>query len=151
MVAWPYNTTIDSAKLDADSDSIKAARPELKNMQDFISSARTTDTAPSVSDLGTISASGTATMNFDTHNAFKFTVGGAMTLTFSGTIPSTQIVQGIIQITNGGSATITYNSKFKFVDGTAPTLTSSGIDIVSFISFGDANVIHLFHVGRAMA
>ena len=129
MVAWPYNTTTVSGLADV----------------------RTTDTAPTVSDLGTISASGTATMNFDTHNAFKFTVGGNMTLTFSGTIPATQIVQGIIQITNGGSATITYNSNFKFVDGSAPTLTTSGIDILSFISFGDSTKIHLFHIGRAMA
>lgn len=129
MVAWPYNTTTVSGLADV----------------------RTTDTAPTVSDLGTISASGTATMNFDTHNAFKFTVGGAMTLTFSGTIPATQIVQGIIQITNGGSATITYNSNFKFVDGTAPSLTTSGIDILSFISFGDSTKVHLFHIGRAMA
>ena len=129
MVAWPYNTTTVSGLADV----------------------RTTDTAPTVSDLGTISASGTATMNLDTHNAFKFTVGGAMTLTFSGTIPSTQIIQGIIQITNGGSATITYNSNFKFVDGSAPSLTTSGIDILSFISFGDSTKVHLFHIGRAMA
>ena len=129
MVAWPYNTTTVSGLADV----------------------RTTDTAPTVSDLGTISASGTATMNFDTHNAFKFTVGGNMTLTFSGTIPATQIVQGIIQITNGGSATITYNSNFKFVDGTAPSLTTSGIDILSFISFGDSTKVHLFHIGRGMA
>ena len=126
MVAWPYNTQLVSGLADV----------------------RGSDTAPTISDLGTISASGTATLNLDTHSAFKFTVGGAMTLTFSGTIPSTQVVQGIIEVTNGGSATITYNSAFKFTDGTAPSLTSSGKDLLSFISFGDSNNIYLFHIGR---
>ena len=151
MVGWPYNTSIDETKLDADADSTKGSRPVLKNAVDSVKSMQGTDTSPTMSDLGTISASGTATLNIDTHNAFKFTVGGNMTLALSGTVPSTQIVQGIIQITNGGSATITYSSYFKFVDGVAPTLTSSGIDILSFISFGDSTKVHLFHIGRAMA
>ena len=151
MVGWPYNTSIDETKLDADADSIKASRPVLKNAVDSVNSMQTFDTAPTVSDLGTISASGTATLNIDTHNAFKFTVGGNMTLALSGTVPSTQIVQGIIEITNGGSATITYSSYFKFVDGNAPTLTTSGVDILSFISFGSGTNVHIFHIGKAMA
>ena len=129
MVAWPYNTQLVSGLADV----------------------RGSDTAPTISDLGTISASGTATMNLDTHSAFKFTVGGAMTLTYSGTIPSTQIVQGIIEITNGGAYTITYDSDFKFTDGTEPVLTTSGKDVLSFISFGSSTDIYLFHVGRALA
>ena len=129
MVAWPYNSTTVSG---------------LENI-------KTSDTAPTINNLGTISGSGTATLTLDTHSAFKFTVGGAMTLTHSGTIPATQVVQGIIEITNGGSATITYDSDFKFVDGTAPTLQSSGKDVLSFISFGDGTNIYLFHVGRNLS
>jgi len=60
-------------------------------------------------------------------------------------------VQGIIEITNGGAHTITYDSDFKFTDGTAPTLTASGKDVLSFISFGSSTDIYLFHVGRALA
>lgn len=129
MVAWPYNTTLVSG----------------------LEAVRGSDTAPTISDLGTIGASGTATLTLDTHSAFKFTTGGAMTLTFSGTIPSTQVVQGIIEVTNGGSATITYNSAFKFTDGTEPSLTASGKDLLSFISFGDSSNIYLFHIGRNLS
>lgn len=129
MANWPYNTTTVSGL-----EAVKGA-----------------DTAPTISDLGTIGASGTATLNIDTHNAFKFTNGGAMTLTFSGTFPSTQIIQGIIEVTNGGANTITYNSAFKFTDGTAPTLTASGKDLLSFISFGDNTNIYLFHIGRDLS
>ena len=126
MANWPYNTTLVSGL-----EAIKGA-----------------DTAPTISDLGTIGASGTATLNIDTHNAFKFTNGGAMTLTFSGTFPSTQIIQGIIEVTNGGANTITYNSAFKFTGGNAPTLTASGKDLLSFISYGSSSIIYLFHIGR---
>lgn len=129
MVAWPYNTQLVSG----------------------LEAVRGSDTAPTISDLGTISAAGTATLTLDTHSAFKFTTGGAMTLTFSGTIPSTQVVQGIIEITNGGSATITYNSAFKFTDGTEPSLTAAGKDLLSFISFGDSSNIYLFHIGRDLS
>ena len=129
MVAWPYNSTTVSG----------------------LDKIRTSDTAPTISDLGTISASGTATLTLDTHSAFKFTVGGNCNFTFSGTIPSTQIVQGIIEITNGGAYTITYNSAFKFTDGSQPSLTTSGKDVLSFISFGDSNNIYLFHVGRNLS
>ena len=129
MVAWPYNSTTVSG----------------------LDKIRTADTAPTINDLGTISASGTATLTLDTHSAFKLTAGGDFTLTHSGTIPSTQVVQGIIEITNGGAYTITYDSDFKFTDGTEPTLTTSGVDVLSFISFGSSTDIYLFHVGRALA
>ena len=126
MVAWPYNSSTVSG----------------------LDKIRTADTAPTISDPGTISASGTATLTLDTHSAFKLTNGGAFTLTHSGTIPSTQIVQGIIEITNGGANTITYDSDFKFTDGVAPLLTASGKDVLSFITFGSSTDIYLFHVGR---
>ena len=129
MVAWPYNSTTVSG----------------------LDKIRTADTAPTINDLGTISASGTATLTLDTHSAFKLTNGGAFTLTHSGTIPATQIVQGIIEITNGGANTITYDSDFKFTDGAAPLLTASGKDVLSFITFGSSTSIYLFHVGRALA
>jgi len=129
MVNWPYNSTTVSG----------------------LDKIRTADTAPTINDLGTISASGTATLTLDTHSAFKLTAGGDFTLTHSGTIPATQVVQGIIEITNGGAHTITYDSDFKFTDGTAPTLTASGKDVLSFISFGSSTDIYLFHVGRALA
>ena len=129
MVAWPYNSTTVSG----------------------LDKIRTSDTAPTISDLGTISASGTATLTLDTHSAFKLTAGGNFTLTHSGTIPSTQIVQGIIEITNGGAYTITYDTDFKFTDGVEPVLTASGKDVLSFISFGSSTDIYLFHVGRALS
>tara|TARA_S200002703_G_scaffold158055_1_gene167428 strand:+ start:962 stop:1351 length:390 start_codon:yes stop_codon:yes gene_type:complete len=129
MVAWPYNSSTVSG----------------------LDKIRTADTAPTISDLGTISASGTATLTLDTNSAFKLTAGGDFTLTHSGTIPSTQVVQGIIEITNGGAHTITYDSDFKFTDGTAPVLTASGVDVLSFISFGSSTDIYLFHVGRDLS
>lgn len=128
MVAWPYNSTTVSG----------------------LDKIRTADTAPTISDLGTVS-SGSATLTLDTHSAFKLTAGGNFTLTHSGTIPATQVVQGIIEITNGGAHTITYDSDFKFTDGAEPVLTSSGKDVLSFISFGSGTDIYLFHVGRDMS
>lgn len=147
MVGWPYNKSIDETKLDSDSDSIKLARPTMADTANAVVSMRTFDTAPTFNNLGTVS-SGTATLNIDTHNAFKITIGGDMTFALSGTVPTTQLLQGIIEITNGGAHTITWSSYFKFVDGIEPDLTAAGTDLLSFISFGDSSTVHVLHIGR---
>jgi hypothetical protein len=67
-------------------------------------------------------------------NFFTKTISGATTLTISN-IPATgQAVSFILELTNGGSATVTWFSGVKFAGGAAPALTSSGVDILGFYS-----------------
>lgn len=65
-------------------------------------------------------------------NYFTKTISGATTLTVSN-VPATGTgISFVFEVTNGGSATITWWSGVKWEGGTAPTLTSSGKDILCF-------------------
>lgn len=63
---------------------------------------------------------------------FSKTISGATTLTVSNIPASGKVAAFIIELTNGGSAAITWFSGVKWAGGTAPTLTSAGIDILGF-------------------
>lgn len=74
--------------------------------------------------------------NFDlaTANYFTHTVSGATTFTVSNTASSGSVSSFIIDLTNGGSAAITWWANMKWVAGTAPTLTASGRDVLGFFT-----------------
>ena len=69
-----------------------------------------------------------------TGNLFTKTISGATTLTVSNVPTTGQAIGFILELTNGGSATITWFSGVKWASGTAPTLTASGVDILGFYS-----------------
>lgn len=77
--------------------------------------------------------SGTTTLNLNSGNYFVRTVNGATTFAVSN-IPSTagRVVSIILDITNGGSAAITWWTGVKWASGTAPTLTTAGRDSLGF-------------------
>ena len=64
-----------------------------------------------------------------------------------------------IILTNGGAGTITFKAganggggaNVKYAGGTAPTLTSSGIDILTFTTFDGGTTYFGFAAGLAMA
>jgi hypothetical protein len=65
-------------------------------------------------------------------NYYSKTISGATTLTVSN-VPSTGTTGSfILELTNGGSATVTWWSGVKWAGGTPATLTSSGKDILGF-------------------
>ena len=71
-------------------------------------------------------------INLATGNLFTKTISGATTLTVSNVPTSGTVGYFILQLTNGGSATVTWFSGVKWAGGTAPTLTASGVDVLSF-------------------
>lgn len=67
-------------------------------------------------------------------NYFTKTISGATTLTVSN-VPATGIAASfILDLTNGGSAVITWFSGVKWAGGTAPTLTTAGRDSIGFFT-----------------
>lgn len=69
-----------------------------------------------------------------TGNYFTKTISGASTLTVSN-VPATGTANSfVLDLTNGGSATITWWSGMKWAGGTAPTLTSAGRDVLGFFT-----------------
>ena len=69
-----------------------------------------------------------------TGNLFTKTISGATTLTISGVLPNGNANSFILELTNGGSGIITWWSGMKWAGETAPTLTTSGVDILGFYS-----------------
>ena len=72
-------------------------------------------------------------------NFLQFTISGNITLAN----PTTQNVgqTGAITIVNGGSHTVSFGSDFKFATGTAPTITASGTDVLSYYIRSANNIV----------
>lgn len=74
-------------------------------------------------------------VNLATGNYFAKTISGATTLTVSNVPSSGTAASFILDVTNGGSDTITWWSGMKWAGGTAPTLTASGRDVLGFFTY----------------
>lgn len=60
------------------------------------------------------------------------TITGALTFTFSNPAASGKACVAYLQLTNGGSAVITWPGSVTWSGGTAPTLRASGVDLLRF-------------------
>lgn len=69
-----------------------------------------------------------------TGNYFTRTVSTTTTLTVSNTPAAGTAASFILDLTNGGSATVNWWSGMKWAGGTAPTLTTSGRDVLGFFT-----------------
>jgi hypothetical protein len=81
------------------------------------------------------SGSGSRTIDLALGNFVSATVTGATTWTFSNPLASPNAMGFVLKLTNGGSATQNWPSpSVKWPGGTAPTLTASGVDILTFVT-----------------
>lgn len=82
--------------------------------------------------LGSINTNTTITWSSGSY--VTATIAGALTFTFAGAPSSGQGFQGVLVLTNGGSATITWPGAVTWMGGTAPTLTASGVNVLYFVT-----------------
>lgn len=80
------------------------------------------------------SVSGATTINLLNGNFFSATIAGATTWTFSNPLASPNACGFVIELTNAGSAAITWPATVRWPGGTAPTLTTTGVDVLVFIT-----------------
>jgi hypothetical protein len=80
--------------------------------------------------IGNVGA--TRTFDLESGNFFSATLDQASTFTFSNPAASGDFCGFVMQITNGGAYTITWPTSVDWAGGTAPTLTSSGVDMLTF-------------------
>ena len=97
----------------------------------FVHNAKLNDYSERVTALGTISNS-PYVINIENGNVQTLTVGGNFTAAFLNPPASGAAGSLTLIITNGASSTLTWPSSVKWSGGTAPSLSSSGTDIVSF-------------------
>lgn len=72
--------------------------------------------------------------DLSTANYFTKTISAGTTFTVSNVPTSAVAIAFILDITNGGSASVTWFSNVKWTGGIAPTLTAIGRDILGFFT-----------------
>lgn len=82
---------------------------------------------------GTTSAMTTSEVDLSKGVVFSKTISADTTFTFIN-VPSGRAATLNIILTNGGFAAITWPTSVKWTDGVAPTLTSSGVDVLTFMT-----------------
>ena len=99
---------------------IELERPKLK------------DYSETVNAIGSVNSN--TAVNFEDGNVQTVTIGGNCEFSFSN--PPSSGIAGTVTliITNGGAHTTTWHSSVKWPGDVAPTLTTSGVDIVSFMT-----------------
>jgi hypothetical protein len=106
-------------------------RPEIK------------DYALAYVDKGT-QTTGTHTFDFSAGNFQRIQVGGAITIAFSNPPATGKGGQLVMEIVNGGSATVNWPSSttLKWEGGAAPTLTAAGTDYLVFVTRNGGTTYH---------
>ena len=79
-------------------------------------------------------AMGANDISLSSGNYFSKTISGATTLTVSSVPATGTAISFILDLTNGGSAAVTWWTGVKWASGTAPTLTSAGRDVLGFFT-----------------
>jgi len=72
------------------------------------------------------------TVDLATGNYFTKTISGATTFTVTNVPATGTAASFILELTNAGSAAITWFSGVKWAGGSAPTLTAAGVDVLGF-------------------
>ena len=80
------------------------------------------------------SGSGTRTINLQSGNYVSATITGTTTFTFTNPLASPNACGFVLELTNGGSAAIAWPNTVRWPGGTAPVLTSSGVDVLVFVT-----------------
>jgi hypothetical protein len=78
--------------------------------------------------------SATTTLDLAVANFFSAEVSGSTTWVFANPPVSTVAAGFILELTNGGDYTNTWPSSVDWPSGTAPTLTTAGVDVLVFIT-----------------
>ena len=96
-------------------------------------------------------ATGAKTIDLTLGNSVTATTTGATTWTFSNPTASDELCSFSIKLVNGGSATQTWPASVDWPAATAPTLTTSGTDVLVFTTCDGGTTWYGFVAGLALA
>ena len=121
---------IDANATSVNFADIEVQRPKLKDYS---------ETA-----LATSTKSASFNVDFEDGNVQSFTCADDLTVSFTN--PPASGIAGTVTliITNGGANTTTWNAAVKWPGDNAPALTSSGVDIVSFMTIDAGTTVYGF-------
>jgi len=117
----------------------QAIRPEIK------------DYAETVNVLGDLGG-GTDAIDITAGNVVTATVStSTQTFTFTNPSATGKACSFTLILTNGGSQTVNWPSSVDWAGGSAPSLTSSGVDVLTFTTVDAGTIWYGFAAGLAMA
>ena len=122
---------------------------ELAGADNTVSRVNLKDYGEVTNALGSVS--GSTTIDLTAGNSVTATAGGAITWTFSNPTASDELCGFVLKLVNGGSATQTWPASVDWPSATAPTLTTSGTDVLVFITCDGGTTYYGFTAGLALA
>jgi hypothetical protein len=96
-------------------------------------------------------AMGANNIDLSLGNYFTYTLSGAQTLTVSNVASSGSVSAFVLEVTNGGSAALTFFSGVTWAAATPPTLTAAGVDTLAFFTSDGGTTWRGFVLGLGMA
>lgn len=122
---------------------------ELQSGDNYSIGTNATGTTPTFTGLKEVqTAIAASAIDLSAGNYFTKTISGNTTFTVSNVASSGTVNSFILDLTNGGSATVTWFSGVKWAGGTAPTLTSSGRDVLGFFTQDGGTIWNAFVLGK---
>jgi hypothetical protein len=77
---------------------------------------------------------GAQTINITSGSYVSATATAAVTWSFAGAPASTKAAGFVLELTNGGAFAQIWPATVRWPTGTAPTLTASGVDVLTFVT-----------------
>jgi len=124
------------------SDGGITAAGEVNLLDNDLKRANLKDFSEDVNAIGTVTSN--TAINFENGNVQTVTVGGNCEFSFSNPPASGKAGTVTLVITNGGAYTTTFAAPVKWPGNVAPSLSSSGIDILSFLTTDGGTNIYGF-------
>jgi hypothetical protein len=144
----------DTSKIKiGDGTTAWASVPYLIDAGDYLT-ATSTNTLTNKTITGvkeTKVAMGANDIDLSAGNYFTYTLSGAQTLTVSNVASSGSVSAFVLEVTNGGSAALTFFSGVTWAAATAPTLTAAGVDTLAFFTSDGGTTWRGFVLGLGMA
>ena len=134
------------------SKAVTASAAGLVNHADYqVQRPYFLDIAETVNVIGD-TGGGTDDIDVTSGNVVSATVSTAtQTFTFSNPSASGRSCTFLLILTNGGSQTVNWPGSVDWAGGSAPSLTSSGIDVLCFTTVDAGTIWYGFLAGAAMA
>ena len=146
-----YNDVTTLGTVEA-SKTVTASAAGLVNHADYqVQRPYFLDIAETVNAIGS-TGGGTQDIDLTVGNVVSATVDtSANTFTFSNPSATGRSCSFVLILTNGGSQTVNWPGSVDWAAATAPTLTTAGVDVLTFTTLDAGTIWYGFAAGLAMA
>lgn len=150
-VTFHSGTAGDFALWDASDKALEFTDSKITMNDNLIETPEMKDYAETVNVIGA-TGGGTQDIDLTAGNVVTATVtASANTFTFSNPSASGKSCSFTLILTNGGSQTVNWPGSVDWAGGSAPTLTTSGVDVLAFTTVDGGTIWYGFPAGLAMA